>query len=67
MPIVRAVVHEFFCGSVTVDTSVPPEQAVAIGAAVQGGILSALWPLPRGVLEDWDALMRVRAQRKRIR
>lgn len=39
MPRIRKMVKELFCGK-TLNTSVNPDETVAIGAAIQGGVLS---------------------------
>lgn len=64
MPLVRAVVRAYFCSRLPLDTSVPPEQAVAIGAAVQGGVVMNSWPLPAVAVEDWEQLNELRKRRR---
>ncbi len=39
IPMVRRIIEEYFGSSVPIDRSVNPDEAVALGAALQGGIL----------------------------
>ncbi|HIK38928.1 MAG: molecular chaperone DnaK [Geminocystis sp.] len=39
IPMVRRLIEEYFGGAVPIDRSVNPDEAVALGAALQGGIL----------------------------
>jgi len=49
VPLVRKLLGEFFDKEPNI--SVNPEQAVAIGAAVQAGIITDSWPVPIAAIE----------------
>ena len=49
IPKVRAMLHEYFGKAPS--HSIDPDEAVAVGVAMQAGILGGAWPLNVSVLE----------------
>jgi stress 70 chaperone-associated protein len=49
IPKVRALLHEFFGKAPC--SSIDPDEAVAIGVAMQAGVMAGAWPLQVSVLE----------------
>ena len=60
IPFVRQRIKEFFDGRLEPYLKVPPEQAVAIGAGIQAGIVGHYWPLPTAAIENWDMIKAMR-------